>query len=56
MSSSDICTLYKMRALAVRDRLKALGVFDEKIELRKPEKMTASSSHAEARRMDVAVQ
>lgn len=47
--------LAKQRALAVRDALKALGVADDKIELKKPEETTASGSNAEARRVEVAL-
>ncbi len=49
--------LAKQRALAVADALKALGVPDDRIELRKPEDTTAAgtSSNAEARRVDVAL-
>lgn len=45
--------LAKQRALAVRDALKALGVADDKIELKKPEQTTATGSDAEARRVEV---
>ncbi|MDR3455318.1 MAG: OmpA family protein [Rhodoferax sp.] len=48
--------LAKQRALAVRDALTALGVPQDKIELKKPEATTASGSNAEARRVEVAVQ
>ena len=47
--------LAKQRALAVRDALKALGVAEDKIELKKPEETTASGSNAEARRVEVAL-
>ncbi|MFN3436171.1 MAG: OmpA family protein [Acidovorax sp.] len=47
--------LAKQRAFAVRDALKALGVADDKIELKKPEVTTASGSNAEARRVEVAL-
>ena len=46
----------KKRAFAVRDALKAAGVNDDKIELKKPEELTASGSNAEARRVEVTVQ
>ena len=46
----------KKRAFAVRDALKAAGVNDNKIELKKPEELTASGSNAEARRVEVTVQ
>ena len=45
--------LAKQRALAVRDALKALGVAEEKVELKKPEVTQASGSNAEARRVEV---
>ena len=45
--------LAKQRALAVSDALKALGVAEDKIELKKPEETTASGSNAEARRVEV---
>jgi outer membrane protein OmpA-like peptidoglycan-associated protein len=45
--------LAKQRAFAVRDALKALGVAEDKIELKKPEETTASGSNAEARRVEV---
>ena len=48
--------LAKQRAFAVRDALKALGVGEDKIELKKPELMSGSGSNAEARRVDVSVQ
>ena len=38
--------LAKQRAFAVRDALKALGVAEDKIELKKPEETTASGSNA----------
>lgn len=47
--------LAKQRALAVRDALKALGVSDDKLELKKPEAMTGSGSNAQARRVEVSV-
>lgn len=47
--------LSKMRAFAVRDALKALGVAEDKIELKKPEDMLASGSNAEARRVEVSI-
>ncbi len=47
--------LAKQRAYAVRDALKALGVAEDKIELKKPEESTASGSNAEARRVEVAL-
>ncbi len=47
--------LAKQRAFAVRDALKALGVAEDKIELKKPEVTTATGSNAEARRVEVAL-
>ena len=48
--------LAKLRAFAVRDALKTSGVADEKIVLRKPEELKAVGTHAEARRVEVALQ
>ncbi|MFC6284364.1 MULTISPECIES: OmpA family protein [Polaromonas] len=48
--------LAKQRALAVRDALKAAGVTEQQIELKKPEQLTASGSNAEARRVEVTLQ
>ncbi len=48
--------LAKQRALAVRDALKAAGVAEQQIELKKPEQMAASGSNAEARRVEVSIQ
>lgn len=49
--------LSKLRAFAVRDALKALGVAEDKIELKKPENTTAATgSSAEARRVEVSIQ
>lgn len=45
--------LAKQRAFAVRDALKAAGVAEDKIELKKPEQITASGANAEARRVEV---
>ena len=45
--------LAKQRAFAVRDALKALGVAEDKVELKKPEVTQASGSNAEARRVEV---
>ena len=45
--------LAKQRALAVRDALKALGVPEDKVELKKPEVTQGSGSNAEARRVEV---
>ena len=48
--------LAKLRAFAVRDALKSLGIAEDKIELKKPEVMTGTGSNAEARRVEVSVQ
>lgn len=48
--------LAKQRAFAVRDALKALGVAEDKLELKKPEAMMGTGSNAEARRVEVSVQ
>lgn len=48
--------LAKQRAIAVRDALVALGVAEDKVELRKPEATQASGSNAEARRVEVTLQ
>ena len=48
--------LAKQRAIAVQGALKALGVAEDKIELKKPEQMQGSGSNAEARRVEVALQ
>lgn len=45
--------LAKQRAVAVAEALKALGVADDKVELKKPEETTATGSNAEARRVEV---
>jgi len=45
--------LSKQRAMAVAAALKAAGVADDKVELKKPEEMTANGSAAEARRVEV---
>jgi K(+)-stimulated pyrophosphate-energized sodium pump len=45
--------LTKERALMVRDTLKALGVAEDKVELKKPEQTLASGNQAEARRVEV---
>ena len=47
--------LAKQRAMAVRDALTALGVADEKIELKKPEQTQADGPPTEARRVEVSV-
>ena len=43
--------LAKLRAMAVADALKSLGVAEDKIELKKPEQAQASGTNAEARRI-----
>jgi K(+)-stimulated pyrophosphate-energized sodium pump len=48
--------LAKQRAFAVRDALKAAGIAEDKIELKKPEALTGSGDMAEARRVEVALQ
>ena len=48
--------LAKLRAFAVRDAIKAAGVAEDKIELKKPETLTASGVNAEARRVEVSLQ
>lgn len=45
--------LAKKRALAVQAALAALGVAEDKVELKKPEQMQANGSNAEARRVEV---
>jgi K(+)-stimulated pyrophosphate-energized sodium pump len=47
--------LAKQRAFAVRDALKAAGVAEDKIELKKPEVLTGSGDAAQARRVEVAL-
>lgn len=47
--------LAKQRAFAIRDVLKALGVAEDRMELRKPEQTQGSGSNAEARRVEVTV-
>lgn len=46
----------RLRAFAVRDALKASGVANDKIELKKPEELKVTGSDAEARRVEVALQ
>ena len=46
--------LAKQRAIAVRDALKAAGVPESQVELKKPER-TLAGSNAEARRVEVSV-
>lgn len=48
--------LAKQRALAVKGALVALGIGEDKIELRKPESTTASGPNAEARRVEVTLE
>ena len=48
--------LGKQRALAVSAALKAAGIPDDKIELKKPEAITGTGDHAEARRVEVTLQ
>jgi len=48
--------LAKQRAFAVRDALKAVGVAEDKIELKKPETLTGGSDASAARRVEVALQ
>lgn len=48
--------LASQRALAVRDALKAAGVTGQQIELKNPEQIAATSSNAEARRVEVKLQ
>jgi K(+)-stimulated pyrophosphate-energized sodium pump len=48
--------LAKQRAFAVRDALKAVGVAEDKIELKKPEALTGGSDASAARRVEVALQ
>lgn len=48
--------LAKQRALAVRDALLALGIGEDKLELRKPEVATADGSNADARRVEVTLE
>ncbi|MEZ5608677.1 MAG: OmpA family protein [Burkholderiaceae bacterium] len=48
--------LAKQRALAVKSALQALGIGEDKIELRKPEVGTASGNNAEARRVEVTLE
>lgn len=55
-SAASNAELARQRAFAVRDALKALGVADNRIELRRPEQTPDGGSNAEARRVEVAVQ
>ena len=45
--------LAKQRAFAVRDALKAAGIAEDKIELKKPDATTATGDAAAARRVEV---
>ncbi|MDO9165020.1 MAG: OmpA family protein [Rhodoferax sp.] len=45
--------LAKQRALAVRDLLKAAGIAEDKVELKKPEQTMPGGPAAEARRVEV---
>lgn len=47
--------LAKQRALGVRAALLALGVAEDKVEMKKPEEMQAAGSDAQARRVEVSV-
>lgn len=47
--------LAKQRTFAVRHVLKALGVADDKIELKKPEQITGSGDASHARRVEVSL-
>ena len=49
-------SLARQRALAVRDALKAAGVAEQQIELKKPEQMAGSGSDADARRVEISIQ
>lgn len=48
--------LAKLRAMAVRDTLAALGIGEDKMELKKPEQTTATGNNAEARRVEVTLE
>jgi K(+)-stimulated pyrophosphate-energized sodium pump len=48
--------LAKQRAMAVGAALKAAGIADDKVEMKKPETLTGSGDNAEARRVEVALQ
>jgi K(+)-stimulated pyrophosphate-energized sodium pump len=47
--------LAKERANAVREALKAAGIAEDRIEMKKPEAVTGGGDNAEARRVEVAV-
>ena len=55
-SATKNAELAKLRAFAVRDALKSAGVTENKIELKKPQVLSATGSNAEARRVEVALQ
>lgn len=48
--------LARQRALAVRDALRAAGVSDAQIDIKKPVQMAETHNNAEARRVEVALQ
>lgn len=48
--------LARQRALAVRDALRAAGVSDAQIDIKKPVQMAETPNNAEARRVEVALQ
>ncbi len=48
--------LAKQRAVAVRDALKAAGVSERQIELKKPEQLAGGGSNAESRRVEITLQ
>jgi len=48
--------LAKQRAMKVRDALKAAGVAEDRMELKKPEQTQGSGDEKEARRVEVRVQ
>ena len=48
--------LAKLRAMAVRDTLAALGIGDDKLELRKPVATAADGANAQARRVEVTLE
>jgi K(+)-stimulated pyrophosphate-energized sodium pump len=45
----------KARALAVRDALKAAGINEDRVEMKKPEQMVGAADNAEARRVEVSL-
>ena len=48
--------LARQRAIAVRDALKAAGVPERQIELKKPEQLAGGGSNAESRRVEITLQ